>query len=247
MNRLLVVAIAGGVAGAFVLAGWRLLAEEPAADRVRLVADATAGSSGPRADAVLASADDAAQSQAASTQPSLVAAPPPPAAGAAVPITVSAPQKVFVGDMNDLVVALGANAGVREVAFSVQLDPDVLQVRAGTEGDWATSAGTVSRFTSEISSGEDRVQIRSELPRASATGGSVAVIRLQGVAPGTTWVLISDVVVKDTLGRWVGAALSAPSLQITVDSPPPPQPPSPGQGSAAIVLEPRADGTPPGD
>ncbi|MBV9889983.1 MAG: hypothetical protein JO090_03750 [Rhizobacter sp.] len=245
MNQRLIVAIAAGLAGALVLAGWRWLADEPVADRVRLADRATSGSAGQPA--VLARADDASPSKAPGARPLLAAPSPPPTARTAVPITVTAPQKFFVGDMNDVVVALAANAGVREVGFTVQLDPNVLQVRAATEGDWSASAGAVARFTSEISSGEDRVQIRSELPGASGAGGSVAVIRLQGVATGVTSVLISDVVVKDALGRWVAAALSTPSLQVTVDSPPAPGRAPPGRSGAAILPEPPADGTPPGD
>ena len=81
--------------------------------------------------------------------------------GFAVPITVAAPQKLQVGEMNELVVAMGANAGVNEISFTVQFDADVLQVRAGTEGSWAEGAGLDARFAAEVSETGDRVQIRS--------------------------------------------------------------------------------------
>ena len=72
--------------------------------------------------------------------------PPFATTGFAVPITVAAPQKLLVGEMNELVVGVGANAGINEVSFTVQFDADVLQVRAGTEGSWAEDAGAQRTF-----------------------------------------------------------------------------------------------------
>lgn len=140
-----------------------------------------------------------------------------------MPITVAAPQKLLVGEMNDLVVGVGANAGVGEISFTVQFDPNVLQVRAGSEGDWAMDAGLSTRFAAEISDKEDRVQIRSSVSgqRIGMAGSSVAVVKFQAVAPGTTSVLITNVMVKDLTGRWIASAVSASSLPMTVDSVPP--------------------------
>ena len=109
------------------------------------------------------------------------------------------PQKLLVGEMNDLVIGVGANAGVGEIGFTVQFDASVLQVRAASQGDWAVDVGVNPRFAAEISGAEDRVQIRSAVSgqRVGRSGGSVAVVQFQPVAPGTTSVLITDVVVKD--------------------------------------------------
>ena len=158
--------------------------------------------------------------------PVLSSALPSAATGFAVPIAVTAPQKVFVGEMNELVFSVGANAGFSEIGFTVQFDPDVLQVRAGTQGGWAVAVGVNPRFAAEISGAEDRVQIRSALPgqRAGLAGGSVATVQFQALATGTTSVLISDVVVKDSSGRSMLPAVSASNLQVTVDSVPPRQP-----------------------
>ena len=97
-----------------------------------------------------------------------IAAPPVPLSvlpfatmGFAVPITVAAPQKLQVGEMNELVVAVGANAGVNEISFTVQFEPDVLQVRAGTEGSWAEGAGVNARFAAEVS-GDGRPRTDSQ-------------------------------------------------------------------------------------
>lgn len=145
---------------------------------------------------------------------------PAATAAVAVPITVSIPPKLVVGEMNDLVIGLGANGRVREIAFVVQFDANMLQVRAASQGDWAVDVGVNPRFAAEISAAEDRVRIRSALsaPRASNSGGSVAVVQFQPIATGTASVLITDVVVKDADGKPMRAALSASNLQVTVGS-----------------------------
>ena len=183
-----------------------------------------------------------------------IAAPPVPLSvlpfattGFAIPITVAAPQKLKVGEMNELVVAVGANAGVNEISFTVQFDADVLQVRAGAEGSWAEGPGLDARFAAEVSETGDRVQIRSAVSgqRIGVAGGSVAIVQFQAVAPGTTSIVITDVVVKDLAGRSIASAVSA-SLQVTVDSVPPPQPEAWRQRRAADV-EPPTETTEDGD
>jgi hypothetical protein len=165
-----------------------------------------------------------------------------------VPITVAAPQKLLVGEMNDLVVGVGASAGVNEISFTAHFDPNVLQVRAGTEGDWSMDVGLTARFVAEIADDADRVQIRSAVSgqRAGMAGGSVAIVRFQAVAPGTTSVLITDVVVKDLAGRSIASAVSASNLQMTVDSFPPPQPEAWRQ-RGAVAVEPPTQTTEEGD
>jgi hypothetical protein len=46
----------------------------------------------------------------------------------------------------------------------------------------------------------------------------VAVVQFQPVAPGTTSVLITDVVINDADGRPMTPALSASNLQVTAES-----------------------------
>jgi Cohesin domain len=166
----------------------------------------------------------------------------------AVPIMATAPQKLIVGEMNDLVVGVGANAGVEEITFTVQFDPHVLQVRAGTEGDWAVDAGRNARFGAEISDKEDRVRIRSTASGRGVgiAGGSVATVQFQAVAPGTTSVMITDVVLKDLAGRSIPSAVSQSNLQIAVDSVPPPQP-KVGRPHRVVAVEPPAATTEDGD
>ncbi|HEX2541609.1 MAG TPA: cohesin domain-containing protein [Caldimonas sp.] len=137
-----------------------------------------------------------------------------------MPITVTAPQRLLVGELGELIVGVGARAGVAEIAFTVQFDADVLQVRAGTQGSWAVDAGTSPRFVVDISSEEDRVRIRSAAAgqRSGMAGGSVAIVQFQALAPGTTSVLITDVVVRDSAGKAMASAVSGSNLQVTVDS-----------------------------
>jgi len=163
------------------------------------------------------------------------------------PITVAAPQQLYVGEMNDLVVGVGENESVNEVSYTVQFDPDVLQARVGTEGDWATGAGLDPRFAAEISDAGDRVQIRSAVSaqRSGMQGRSVALVQFLAVAPGTTTVLITDVVVKDVAGRSMTSADSALNLQMTVESAPPQ--PEAWRQRRAVVAEPPAETTEEGD
>ena len=163
-----------------------------------------------------------------------------------VPITVTAPQKLLVGETNDLVISVGA--GASEVSLNVQFDANVLQVRSGTEGGWASSAGPHARFVAEIPEEADRVQIRSVVTgqRAGMAGGTVAVVRFHAEGPGTTSVLVTDVVVKDAAGRSMATSVSASNLQMTVDTAPPPQPAAVRQRGAAAAEAP-AEATERGD
>jgi hypothetical protein len=162
------------------------------------------------------------------------------------PITVAAPQKLFVGEMHDLVV--GANAGINEISFTVQFDPNVLQGRAGTEGDRTAGVGVDARsFAVEISDAGDRVQIRSAVSgQRGMTGGSVALVQFQAVAPGTTSLLITDIVVKDLAGTPLASTGSALHLQMTVESAPRPQSEAWRQRHA-VAVEPPIETTEDGD
>ena len=146
--------------------------------------------------------------------------------------------------MNDLVISVGANAGVSEISFTVQFDANVLQVRAGTRRGLGGRAPARRTFRGrDLRSEEDRVQIRSAVSgqRAGMAGGSVAIVQFQAVAPGTTSVLITDVVVKDLAGRSMATAVSASNLQVTVDSAPPRAARS--RSASAVAVEPPTETT----
>jgi len=180
--------------------------------------------------------------------PAMMSALPSTTTGSMVPITVVAPQKLLVGETNNLTVSVGANAGFSEVGFTVQFDPDVLQVRGGTQGGWAVAVGFNPRFTAEISAAEDRVHIRSVMSDTGTglQGGNVATVQFQAISTGTTSVLISDVVIKDSRGRSMVSAVSASNLQVTVDSVPQPTPA--GQREhGAVAAEPPPETTEDGD
>lgn len=141
---------------------------------------------------------------------------------AVVPVQVTSPQTLQVGEQTELVVGVGPSPGVGEVSFTIQFDPDVLQVRAGAPGDWAGRAVPDARFGVEITDAADRVRIRSMAVggRTSGAGGSVALVQFQAVAPGTTTVMITDVTVKDVSGTSMPFSLSSSNLQVTAESVP---------------------------
>jgi hypothetical protein len=109
--------------------------------------------------------------------------------------------------------------GLQRDRLHVQFDPNVLQVRAGTQGDWAVAVGVNPRFAAEISAAEDRVQIRSAVSGRGRPGRRQrGHVQFQAVTTGTTSVLITDVVIKDSSGRSMVPSVSASNLQVTADS-----------------------------
>ena len=206
-----------GLAAALALWAW-----PPADDDVvEVAADGQANAtSGLRSAGSFAALESPTPATATTAPPMPLPVSPAAPAVFAVPLTVSMPQKLLVGEMNDLIIGVGSIAGVGEIGFTVQFDASVLQVRGASQGSWAVDVGVNPRFAAEISGGEDRVQIRSAVSgqRVGRSGGSVAVVQFQPVAPGTTSVLITDVVVKDGDGKPMTPALSASNLQVTAES-----------------------------
>jgi hypothetical protein len=140
---------------------------------------------------------------------------------AMVPVTLVVPARLYVGEQTELHVGLGAHTAVGEIGFTIQFDPNVLQVRAGAPGTWASGDGT--RFAVEIPEGADRVQIRSAAagPRAGGAGGTVALVQFQAVASGTTAVTVTDVTARDGSGRSIPVLLSMPTVHLTAEALPP--------------------------
>jgi len=212
------VIVMSGVGLAAALALWAGSGEDlPVVDPARGKANVSAGLQPPGPDPLLVSSTPATPAP-APTEPSPALAVAPTIL--LVPITVTAPRKLLVGETNDLVISVGP--GASEVSLNVQFDANVLQVRSGTDGGWTSSAGPHARFVAEIPEEADRVQIRSVVTgqRTGMAGGTVAVVRFHAEGPGTTSVLVTDVVVKDAAGRSMATSVSASNLQMTVDAAP---------------------------
>lgn len=188
--------------------------------------------------------DNGAATQAAApapmqTPPAAVAVPmpapvahtgPAPAAGhapvapalvaALVPVLLTGPDRLQVGEQAELSLAVGAHASVGEVAVTIRFDPNVLQVRAGSPGAWTTGDGRDTRFTVAMSEAADVVQLRAA-PGSTPTGtaaGTVALVQFEAVGPGTTAVVLAEVVVSDRSGRALPALLSMSQLQVTAEA-----------------------------
>ena len=212
------VMVMSGVGLAAALALWVGSGEDPpVVDATDGKANVSEGLQPPDRDPLLVSSRPATPAPASTEPPSTLPVAP---TSSLVPITVTAPQKLLVGETNDLVISVGA--GASEVSLNVQFDANVLQVRSGTDGGWTSSAGPHARFVAEIPEEADRVQIRSVVTgqRTGMAGGTVAVVRFHAEGPGTTSVLVTDVVVKDAAGRSMATSVSASNLQMTVDTAP---------------------------
>lgn len=151
-----------------------------------------------------------------------VAAEPAPHALPMVPVMLAGPGRLQVGEQAELSVAVGA--GVGEVALTIRFDPNVLQVRAGAPGAWATGDGRDTRFTAEITEAADQLQLRSAPASRplSAAGGTVAHVQFEAVGPGSTAVALADVTATDASGRALPVLLSMSKLQVTAEPAPPP-------------------------
>ena len=218
MQRRFWVVIGVALAAALALWAWRPANQEPT--RLARGEPQAAVASAPSPASL---GQTAAASQAA--QPAHLVEPTRAVRGSTVPVTVVAPQQLQVGEIGELVFRVDASRGVGEVGFTMLFDPNTLQARFGTEGDWSAGVGLDARtFLAEISEEGDRAQIRSMVSgeRGRMAGDSVAIVSFQALAAGPTFVTITDVVVKDLAGRPMAPAIAASNLQITVNPAPPP-------------------------
>jgi hypothetical protein len=87
---------------------------------------------------------------------------------------------------------------VGQVSLVVDVDPNVLQVRGASEGEWPSSVGVVGSFSAEIGS-DDHLRIRSGANGRSMVAGSgcVVIVQLQAVAPGASFITVNDITVTD--------------------------------------------------
>ena len=135
---------------------------------------------------------------------------------AAPSITLEAPATVHIGTPYELVVHVdGADVG--EVDLTVQLDPNILQARAASRGDWIAGAGTDGRFDGTVSNAGDRVQLRGTVAsRRGGTGGVVAIVEFEAVGRGTTAVTVANLTMRDrSRNALSGGAM--PRLQLTAE------------------------------
>lgn len=133
-------------------------------------------------------------------------------------LSVSAPSALQVGDTIELQVGVGANAGLSDIGLSIQVDGNLLQVRSAADGGWSSGGDTATRFSADIAGTEDRVLIKSQstAPGPGLAGGPVAIIQIQAVAPGSTAILLSDLVVRAADGRVLPARLASAYLPVDV-------------------------------
>lgn len=213
MNRLLYVGGAVALTAAMTAAFWYFdvgASNVPAPVVRPIVAPATAVAS---AAAPSVAVDAAPADVAASTPGELVTG------GTDAPITVSAPSIVQVGSPYEVVVSLGENTGVSEIAFTARFDPNVLRASAGAKGDWGSGPGLDDRFEAEVPATGDHARIRSTVTgrRAGGGGGRVASVQFDAIAHGTTSVTIDDLVARDLAGRPIPSVARTTTIRMTVE------------------------------
>jgi hypothetical protein len=139
---------------------------------------------------------------------------------ATMPIRLQAPATLNVGEQAELAVSMGSVPPDGEVHLTIRFDPDVLQARAVSPGEWAVGINADLRFAFEIAEAADRVHIRYAAVggRASSAAGTMAVVQFQAVSPGTSKVWISEATLKGRSGQSMPILLSSASLQVMAEA-----------------------------
>jgi hypothetical protein len=141
--------------------------------------------------------------------------------GNAVPITLSASPAMFVGDMGELVISTRTSRPIRSISFHMRVDANVLTLQDGSAGDWLARGSSPNPFVVEISPGQDQIWVRSDAGESRPDGGSgsIAVVRLQAMAPGDAVVTIDDLRIIDDSGATLAFTCSPSQVNVKVANP----------------------------
>jgi hypothetical protein len=151
----------------------------------------------------------------------LAAAEHPPVAGFSVPLSLAVSSAMFVGDVAELVISTRTTHPIRSISFHMRVDPDVLALQEADAGDWLARSASPTPFSAEVSAGQDQIWIRSQAGESppQVESGSVAVVRLQAMAPGDAIVTIDEVQIIDDSGASVHFSCSPPRVAVKVANP----------------------------
>ena len=128
----------------------------------------------------------------------------------------AAPPSVRVGDR--MTVEIHLDAAGHEVAnapYHVTFDPAIVRIVSAVEGDFFRSAGATSAFIPSPSPGRliiGHSQIQS--PQSVTGAGTLAIVTLEGLAPGETTLTFEHVSLADRTNDAVPTQAS--NLLVTV-------------------------------
>lgn len=140
----------------------------------------------------------------------------------AVQLIVSAPAFVEKGSPHDLVVGILAPRGARWVDLTVSVDADLLELRGAVRDESSDRGGATPAFEARISAEETRIAIRAEVgdELSGNEAAGVAIVRFEGVAPGSATVTVSDIIFRDLAGAMIPVASPAATAEVVVMSGP---------------------------
>jgi hypothetical protein len=134
-------------------------------------------------------------------------------------LIVNAPPFIDQSSTQDVVVAVRMPSGARSVEFTVSADPDLIQLRDASRG--AGSPRGEASFEAYVDEVANRIAIKVQRGGGWLQGESVdlAVVRIDGMAPGSATITVSEIGAKDAAGAAIEIAPKA-SAQLLVMSGP---------------------------
>jgi len=133
------------------------------------------------------------------------------ASGDASPrLIVSAPPFIEQGATHDVVIAVRMPSGARSVEFTLSADPELIQLRDASPA--AGSPRGKTAFEASVEETANRIAIKVEREEGWLQGETVelAVVHIDGVAPGSATIEVSEIGAHDAAG---GAIEIAPLSQ----------------------------------
>jgi cytoskeletal protein RodZ len=137
--------------------------------------------------------------------------------GTAVQVNVLTPSRVHSGDSFQVTVDVQATRSIRQIAFSFNYSPTILQLVGSSPGVFAEKSGAAASFHLEESS-DGTVLVSVDLDRGAVLGtGSVAVFEFRARNPGESPLLIHDTSYVESGHQESGSTPADYEGTITVD------------------------------
>jgi len=135
-------------------------------------------------------------------------------------LIVSAPPFIDQGSSHDVVVAVRMPSGARSIEFTLWADPEHIELRDASRG--AGSPSGEAAFAASVEEVANRIAIKVERGDGWRQGETfdVAVVRIDGVAPGTSAITVSEIGARNAAGAAIDIAPTIETAPLLVLSGP---------------------------